>query len=99
MRSERILRSSGLSRQWDAKALRVSSGSLPIQKTKRVPKIARACLAALSAHLRMFKGQILEFDRMINAWHRPNKARSSTRFQALAPRSLPLWSPASRCCG
>jgi transposase len=42
-------------------------------KNKRVPKIARACLAALSAHLRMFKGQILEFDRMISAWHRSNK--------------------------
>ena len=68
-------------------------------KDKRVPEIARACLAALGAQLRMLKGQILEFDRMINAWHRPNKARSSTRFQALAPRSLPLWSPASRCCG
>ena len=75
--------------------MRVSSGSLPIQKTKRVPKIARACLAALGAQLRMLKGQILEFDRMINAWHRPNKARSSTRFQALAPRSLPLWSLAA----
>ena len=66
---------------------------------KRVPEVARACLAALGTQLRVLKAQILEFDRMINAWHRPNKARSSTRFQALAPRSLPLWSPASRCCG
>ena len=55
----------------------------------RVPEVARACLAALGAQLRMLKGQILEFDRMINAWHRSNKARSSTRFQALAPRWLP----------
>ena len=36
-------------------------------KYKRVPKIARACLAALGAQLRTLKAQILEFDRMINA--------------------------------
>src|SRR5215468_4457055 len=40
---------------------------------KRVPEIARACLAALGAHLRVLKAQILEFDRMINAWHRSNE--------------------------
>src|SRR5258705_4343169 len=34
---------------------------------KRVPEIARACLAALGAQLRMLKAQILEFDRMITA--------------------------------
>ena len=34
---------------------------------------ARACLAALGTQLRMLKAQILEFDRMINAWHRSNK--------------------------
>jgi transposase len=39
---------------------------------KRVPEVARACLAALGAQLRMLKAQILEFDRMINAWHRSN---------------------------
>src|SRR5436309_12972825 len=39
---------------------------------KRVPEIARACLAALGAQLRVLKTQILEFDRMINAWHRSN---------------------------
>jgi transposase len=37
---------------------------------KRVPEVARARLAALGAQLRIFKKQILEFDRMINAWHR-----------------------------
>jgi transposase len=42
-------------------------------KDERVPKVARGCLAALGAQLRMLKGQILEFDRMINAWHRSNK--------------------------
>jgi transposase len=37
---------------------------------KRVPEIVRACLAALGAQLRRLKEQILEFDRMIRAWHR-----------------------------
>ena len=40
---------------------------------KRVPEVARACLAALGAQLRMLKAQILEFDRLINAWHRSNE--------------------------
>ena len=40
---------------------------------KRVPEIARTCLAALGAQLRLLKAQILEFDRMINAWHRSNE--------------------------
>ena len=40
---------------------------------KRVPAIARACLAALGAQLRRLKQQVLEFDRMIMAWHRSNE--------------------------
>ena len=40
---------------------------------KRVPEIVRACLAALGAQLRRLKEQILEFDRMIRAWHRSNE--------------------------
>jgi transposase len=40
---------------------------------KRVPEVARACLAALGAQLRLLKVQILEFDRMINAWHRSSE--------------------------
>ena len=40
---------------------------------KRVPDIARACLAALGAQLRRIKEQILEFDRMIRAWHRSSE--------------------------
>src|SRR5438876_1098958 len=40
---------------------------------KRVPEVARACLAALGAQLRRFEEQILEFDRMIRAWHRSNE--------------------------
>ena len=41
---------------------------------KRLPEVARACVAALGAQLRMLKAQILEFDRMIMAWHRSNEA-------------------------
>src|SRR5262245_24656505 len=39
----------------------------------RVPAIARACLAAFGTQLRRLKEQILEFDRMITAWHRSNE--------------------------
>src|SRR5215471_600771 len=40
---------------------------------KRVPEVARACLVALGAQLRVLKKQILEFDRMINAWHQSSE--------------------------
>ena len=40
---------------------------------KRLPAIARACVAALGSQLRMLKTQILQFDRMIMAWHRSNE--------------------------
>ena len=40
----------------------------------RVPEIARVCLLALGAQLRRIKEQILEFDRMISAWHRSSQA-------------------------
>jgi transposase len=40
---------------------------------KRVPEIARACLLAFGAQLQRLKEQILEFDRMIRAWHRSNE--------------------------
>ena len=40
---------------------------------KRLPEIARACVAALGAQLRTLKAQILQFDRMIRAWHRSNE--------------------------
>ena len=40
---------------------------------RRVPEIARACLSALEAQLRRMKEQILEFDRLIRAWHRSNE--------------------------
>jgi transposase len=40
----------------------------------RLPEVARTCIAALGAQLRMLKAQILEFDRRITAWHRSNEA-------------------------
>src|SRR5918996_5459588 len=39
----------------------------------QLPAIARACLASLGAQLRRLKEQILEFDRLITAWHRSNE--------------------------
>ena len=39
----------------------------------RVPEVARACLAALGALLGTLKTQILNFDRMITAWHRSSE--------------------------
>jgi len=41
---------------------------------KRLPDIARACVAALGAKLQTLKAQILQFDRLIMAWHRSSEA-------------------------
>lgn len=48
---------------------------------KRVPEVARMCLAALGAQLHRIKEQILVFDRMITAWHRSNEV--SRRLDAI----------------
>ncbi|WP_158537575.1 transposase [Bradyrhizobium sp. MOS003] len=48
---------------------------------RRVPEVARACLAALGGQLRALKAQILEFDRRIIAWHRSNA--TSRRLDAI----------------
>src|SRR6476620_1296172 len=40
---------------------------------KRVPEMARTCLLAFGAQLRRIKEQVLEFDRLIRAWHRSNE--------------------------
>jgi transposase len=42
-------------------------------RDNRLPEVARACVAALGAHLQMLKAQILEFDRMIRVWHRSSE--------------------------
>ena len=41
---------------------------------KRLSEVARACIAALGAQLKMLKERILEFDRLIMAWHRSSEA-------------------------
>jgi transposase len=48
---------------------------------KRVPEVARACLAALGTQLLRLKQQIVEFDRLIMAWHRSNQ--TSKRLHTL----------------
>jgi transposase len=39
----------------------------------RVPELVRSCLAALGSQLLGLRKQILQFDRMILAWHRSNQ--------------------------
>jgi transposase len=41
---------------------------------KRLSEVARACIAALGAQLKMLKERILEFDRLVMAWHRSSEA-------------------------
>ena len=54
---------------------------LGVAADKRLPEVARVCVAALGAQLRMLKAQILEFDRMIRAWHRSSEtSRRLGRF-------------------
>ena len=47
---------------------------------KRVPAVGRACLAALGDQLLGLKRQILEFDRMIMAWHRSNQTSKRLHY-------------------
>jgi transposase len=47
---------------------------------KRVSEVARACLAALGTQLLSLKQQILEFDRMILAWHRSNETSKRLHY-------------------
>jgi transposase len=46
---------------------------------KRVPEVARACLAALGNQLLTLNEQIKEFDRMIRVWHRSNETSKRLR--------------------
>jgi len=48
---------------------------------RRLPEVARACLAALGSQLRALKSQILEFDRRIISWHR--SSATSKRLDAI----------------
>ena len=47
---------------------------------KRVPEVARACLAALGNQLLSLKEQIVEFDRMIMVWHRSNETSKRLHY-------------------
>ena len=47
----------------------------------RLSEVARDCVAALGAQLQMLKAQILQFDRLISAWHRSSEA--SKRLDAI----------------
>jgi transposase len=48
-------------------------GVVADSKDRRLPEIARVCVAVLGAQLQMLKAQILESDRMIRAWHRSSE--------------------------
>ena len=56
---------------------------------KQVPEVARMCLAALGGQLCRLKEQILEFDRMIRAWHR---SYEMSRRLNECPGVGPVWS-------
>src|SRR5579863_10103332 len=47
---------------------------------KRVPEVARACLAAPGNQLLRLKEQILAFDRLIMAWHRSNQTSKRLHY-------------------
>jgi transposase len=47
---------------------------------KRVSEVARACLAALGTQLLSIKKQILEFDRLIMAWHRSSQTSKRLHY-------------------
>jgi transposase len=49
------------------------------ESDKRLLEVARVCVVALGAQLRTLKAQILEFDRMITAWHRSSELRGANR--------------------
>ena len=83
--------SSGLSLRSDARVSRRCSILSPIQLTSEFLVIARACLAALGAQLCRLKEQILEFDRLIMAWHRSHEA--SRPLDAWFVRFLTLVCP------
>jgi transposase len=53
---------------------------------KRLPELARICVAALGAQLQTLKLRILEFDRLIRAWHRSNEvSRRLDRIPGVGP--------------
>jgi transposase len=65
-------------------------------KDKRLPELARACVAALGAQLTILKDRILEFDRLIMAWHRSSEAsKRLDDIPGVGPALAPRWWPVS----
>ena len=96
MRSGRIWPSSGWSRRSDARVSRNCSMLSQTPDDERVPEVARMCLAALGCQLRRLKEQILEFDRLILAWHRSNETSSRLDGSPVSARCWPApWLPRS----
>ena len=50
-----------------------------------MPDVVRTCLAALGSQLLSLKKQILDFDRMIMAWHRSNQTSNRLTHPRLGP--------------
>ena len=73
MPSGPILPSSGSLRQSGAPGVEELLNVVADPNDKRVPEIARAYLSAFGAQLRRIKEQVLEFDRLIRAWHRSDE--------------------------
>ena len=61
------------SRVWRHCSSRTQRRVIADPSDKRVPDVVRTCLAALGSQLLSLKKQILDFDRMIMAWHRSNQ--------------------------
>ena len=60
---------------------------------KQVSEVARACIAALGAQLLSLKEQIVEFDRMIMAWHRSDETSKRLRYiPGVGPMLATAWS-------
>ena len=72
MRSALTLPSLASPRRSDAMAVEELLLVIADPSDKRVPDVARACLAALGSQLLSLKKQILDFDRKIIARHRSN---------------------------
>jgi len=72
----------GSLRRSDAEALRIIADA----NDKRLPEVVRGCLAALGLGL---KKQILDFDRMIMAWHCSNQ--TSKRLKTAFLASVRCW--------
>src|ERR1700723_3685050 len=62
---------------------------------KRLPDLARACVTALGSQLLSLKQQIVEFDRMILAWHRSNQTNKRLHcIPGVGPMSAKMESSA-----